>query len=191
MRRLGLCIYFGFILGLCYAALETTRPEPENAKMEELGAIEAVQSDEPTQILAVPVHKVTGQLIIKAEIESPWTDDDREMIAKMVMAEAEAEPLEGKCLVANVIINRVMSDSFPNDVKSVLCQKKQFSSWTNGRYEKAVPNDEVWQAVQMVLDEDQDDSEGALFFEATYLTDTWQSKNRTYLFTVGHHKFYQ
>lgn len=192
MRKyLGLIAVWCAIIAISAVALETTRPEPQNANMDELGASEAIPEPEAKPEPPKVKEKIAGSFIEEAEIESPWTEADRLALAKMVMAEAEGEPIEGKCLVVNVILNRVESEIFPDDIESVLSQKKQFSSWTNGRYEKAEPSDEVWQAVQMVLDEEWDESEGALFFEATYLKDTWQSKNRAYLFTVGHHKFYQ
>lgn len=122
--------------------------------------------------------------------ESPWTDDERLMLAKMTMAEAEGECLEGKCLVVRVILNRLESDIFPGSIEEIISQKNQFSSFTNGRYDKAEPSEEVWLAVTMVCDEGWDESEGALFFDSTSITGTWSSKHRPYLFTVGHHNFY-
>lgn len=125
------------------------------------------------------------------EPESIWSDSDKLMLAKMTMAEAEGESLEGKCLVARVILNRIESEAFPSTVYDVISQRSQFTSFVNGRYDNAEPSDEVWQAIAMVCDEGWDESEGALFFEATYCQNTWQSNNRPYLFTVGGHKFYE
>lgn len=125
------------------------------------------------------------------EPESIWSDNDKLMLAKMTMAEAEGESLEGKCLVVRVILNRIESETFPSTVYDVISQRSQFTSFVNGRYDNAEPSDEVWQAVEMVCDEGWDESDGALFFEATYCQNTWQSNNRPYLFTVGGHKFYK
>ena len=144
---------------------------------------------EPIEIIAEYVEE--PQTEPTDDRTSTWTDEELLMLAKMTMAEAEGECLEGKCLVARVILNRVESEIFPDSIEAVISQKMQFSSWTNGRYTNAEPSDEVWQAVEMVCFDDWDESEGALYFEATYCQDTWQSKNRPYLFTLGGHKFYQ
>ncbi|MDP4164217.1 MAG: cell wall hydrolase [Bacillota bacterium] len=53
---------------------------------------------------------------------------DKELIARLVHAEAESESYAGKVAVATVILNRVASPKFPNTVKGVIYQK------SNGHY---------------------------------------------------------
>ena len=53
--------------------------------------------------------------------------DSIDMLAKCVEAEAGNQGLLGKRLVVDVILNRVDSDRFPNDVASVISAHGQFS----------------------------------------------------------------
>lgn len=48
-------------------------------------------------------------------------------LATAIFFEARGEPIEGKELVANVILNRVEHSSYPDAVCGVVNQPKQFS----------------------------------------------------------------
>ena len=48
---------------------------------------------------------------------------DRELMAKLVHAEAEGEPYAGKVAVATVVLNRVDSSEFPNTIRGVIYEK--------------------------------------------------------------------
>ena len=70
------------------------------------------------------------------------TDEERLMMEKIVHAEAGNQELMGKRLVADVIINRVLDADFPGDsVKEVIEYPGAFSSYTDGGYTKAIPDD--------------------------------------------------
>ncbi|MEC1740192.1 cell wall hydrolase [Schinkia azotoformans] len=56
------------------------------------------------------------------------TAADKELMARLVSAEAKGEPYAGKVAVATVILNRVDSVEFPNSVKGVIYQN------VNGHY---------------------------------------------------------
>ena len=62
---------------------------------------------------------------------------EMELLAQLVEAEAGNQPFEGKCLVVDVILNRVESPDFPDTIEEVIFQKGQFSVTTNGAFEKA------------------------------------------------------
>ena len=65
---------------------------------------------------------------------------DMELIAQLVEAEAGNQPFEGKCLVVDVVLNRVASPDFPNTVEEVIYQDGQFSVINNGAFDKAAWN---------------------------------------------------
>ena len=115
--------------------------------------------------------------------------DEYQMLAKIIMAEAGGEDLEGKALVANVIINRLVSPDFPDDIPGVLFQDKQFATVSNKSYFSAAPNDECYKAIDMVMD-GWDESEGATFFEAES-DSTWHRDHLQFLFKHGNHYFYK
>lgn len=56
------------------------------------------------------------------------TDEERALLAKVVWLEARGESNEGQQAVAEVILNRVASDNFPNDLRSVIHAENQFRS---------------------------------------------------------------
>lgn len=113
------------------------------------------------------------------------------LLAKMAMAEAEGEDTKGKALVIRVVLNRVWSNIFPDSVSEVIYQKKQFTSIANGRFDKVEPNVDCWKALELVLVEYWDESQGALYFEQTTDKATWHRKNLKELFVHGNHTFYR
>lgn len=58
-------------------------------------------------------------------------------ITLAIFKEAEGEGLEGMRAVGDVVINRVESDEFPDDVCGVVLQPKQFS-WVNKIPDKTI-----------------------------------------------------
>lgn len=81
------------------------------------------------------------------------SDEDFDLMAKTVFAEAKTEEFEGQVAVAEVILNRVESDNYPNTVKGVITQPGAFASWSNGSVEAAPFDDECCEAVQDALNE--------------------------------------
>lgn len=112
------------------------------------------------------------------------------MLMKLAMAEAEGESIEGKALVMLVVLNRVWSDDFPGTIEAVIFQPKQFSPVEEGgRYYTTEPNEECWEALELVMN-GWDESGGALYFESCE-GGSWHSENLEYLFQEGNHKFYR
>lgn len=62
--------------------------------------------------------------------------NDKELLARLVSAEAKGEPYAGKVAVATVVLNRVDSSKFPDTVKGVIYQKGQYSPVSNGQINK-------------------------------------------------------
>jgi spore germination cell wall hydrolase CwlJ-like protein len=63
------------------------------------------------------------------------SDEDRDLIVRTVMGEANNEPLAGKVAVAAVIRNRLMSGDYGDTVPGVLFAKKQFEPWATRKRE--------------------------------------------------------
>lgn len=79
--------------------------------------------------------------------------DDFELMGKTVFAEAKTEEFEGQVAVAEVILNRVESENFPDTVEEVIKQDGAFSSWGNGSVEDTPLDDECLEAVQDAVNE--------------------------------------
>lgn len=80
---------------------------------------------------------------------------EMELIAQLVMAEAGNQDLTGKRYVADVVLNRVDSDDFPNTVEEVIFQENQFSVIENGAFDEAgwTITEECYEAVKLEYEE--------------------------------------
>lgn len=111
--------------------------------------------------------------------------DEYRDFAALVEAEAATEDFNGKLLVANVVINRVESDIFPNNVSDVIYDPGQFDP---ARYiEYVEPSHDSKEAVMKAL-AGYNMSQGALYFQKSKATE-WGDKQ--YLYRYGGHSFYK
>lgn len=101
----------------------------------------------------------------KDDIQEEIYWDSLEMLAICVEAEAGNQDLYGKRLVADVILNRVDSDRFPDNIVSVITEKYHFTTYWDGAMDMVTcPSEETYEAVRMELNERTDDK--ILFFTA-------------------------
>ena len=93
--------------------------------------------------------------IIEEEKEPPITEEERYLLACLVYAEAGNQDLIGKRLVADVVFNRVDSETFPDTIEEVIYQKNQFAPVLDGGLERAFSEvtDECYEAVDLELEE--------------------------------------
>lgn len=87
---------------------------------------------------------------------------DVDLLARLVRAEAEAEPYEGQVAVAAVVLNRLRSPLFPSTVRGVVYEARQFETVSNGRINQPAGEVHV-QAARDALS-GIDPTDGALFF---------------------------
>lgn len=78
------------------------------------------------------------------------TAEERELLARVVYAESNTESLEGQIAVAQVVLNRVRSESFPDTVSEVIYQERQFS--TAPILGSVVPNEANYEAVDAAFE---------------------------------------
>ena len=83
------------------------------------------------------------------DVESRLTPDDIDLMAKVVWAEARGESLEGQRAVAEVILNRLNSPNFPDNLHDVIYGEGQFrTAW---QLDEATPYQTQYEAVEMAL----------------------------------------
>ena len=140
-------------------------------------------------------------LLTLQSVEKEYTiisEEEKWILCKLVEAEAGTEDRIGKILVANVVLNRLENDSFPDTVEGVVFQESdgvaQFSPVANGRYESAKPQEDTIEAVDAAL-KGEDYSEGALYFMARKHADCenvkWFDDVLDKVVTHGGHEFYK
>lgn len=125
------------------------------------------------------------------------SEEEYEILTRIVEAEAGTEDVKGKMLIANVIFNRIAYSEFPNNIKDVVFQKKgshyQFSPIKDGRYEKVTVQESTCIAVDRVL-AGEDESMGALFFceraRSSSSNLKWFDSQLESLFVYGCHEFF-
>lgn len=143
------------------------------------------------------VNSFDAAAITLAKNPKLMSDSDYDTLLRIVEAEAGGEDIKGRVLVANVIMNRVESDEFPDTVTDVVweydCGVPQFSPTYDGRINEVTVSDETREAVKQAL-EGVDYSQGALFFVQKDAADkknvAWFDKELKKLFKYGVHDFY-
>ena len=116
------------------------------------------------------------------EIAQELEADELEEFATCVEAEAGGESFLGKCMVADVIINRVRSKDFPNTFAEVIEEPYRFSSYWDGAMERAIPSEETYRACQQELKKQ-------MYPEIYYFTAEGYSEYGTPWKKVGNHYF--
>lgn len=78
------------------------------------------------------------------------TEEDRELLARIVYLEARGECFEGQVAVCEVVLNRILCEMFPDTVKDVLYAPGQFSPAASLPY--TTPGEEQYRAVEEAID---------------------------------------
>lgn len=142
-------------------------------------------------------QRVVDYEVLEQTMQYQLSDKDYDALLRIVEAEAGGEDQNGKLLVANVVLNRVNSEVFPDTVWDVVMQKEQgiaqFSPTVDGRFQNVNISDDTIAAVERAL-YGEDISQGALYFCAREKADSdklkWFDRKLTKLFSYGHHEFF-
>ena len=131
------------------------------------------------------------------------SNEEYNALCRIVEAEAGGEDIMGRILVANVVLNRVAADHFPNTVQAVVTQTHyndlgkiyQFTpAKPGGSYWYATPSQTTKEAVDRAL-AGEDYSEGAMYFAARRQANSkhmsWFDQKLNWLFQHGNHEFYK
>lgn len=122
-----------------------TQPSCDGAVFPQESVPAAVVSDAPMTEETAPVERYAGITMTEAE---------RDELAAIIYLEARGEPAEGQQAVAEVVLNRVIRQDFPDSVHEVLHQGEgtavpQFS--TIALLETAEPTQAQYDAIDAAL----------------------------------------
>ena len=115
------------------------------------------------------------------------TSQEKDLLARLVNAEAKGEPYKGKVAVATVVLNRVDSSKFPNTVTGVINAKSQFSPVANGSIKKKATV-EAKKAVNQAIALQETGTEATFFYNPAKTTDRW-IKSLKVVSKIGNHNF--
>ena len=121
-------------------------------------------------------------------------------LAKNIYFESRNQPKIGKIAVAQVTLNRVKSDKFPNTVCEVVYQggerrnRCQFSWYCDVKKDEPTNgpawDDSVYLALLVYGDGFLDVTEGALWYHATYVSPSWAEHYQKTV-RINNHIFYR
>ena len=106
-----------------------------------------------TETVAEPSNLIEEetQTELEAEAETKYTEDDFELLARVIEAEAGGESDYHKLCVGTVVMNRVASDKYPNTIEGVIYQPGQYQCVTNSHINKE-PSESSYEAAESILD---------------------------------------
>ena len=140
----------------------------------------ALASDKPAAIKAVSARPYAVELAMQKIILS---DAEREMIERVVAAEARGESFEGQAAVAEVIYNRCINRCL--SVEEVIWADKQFAHPYGGEI-----SEDTKKAVAAVFDYEILSLDGAEYFHADYVLPSWAADMQE-VCRIGGHIFYK
>ena len=115
--------------------------------------IDKSEDDSKTTIFGEQTIRSTPLTVLDyKDIEEEKYYDSLELMAICIEAEAGNQDLAGKRLVADVILNRVDSPLFPDNITDVITQPYHFTSYWDGAMDRAVPTEETFEAVRLELE---------------------------------------
>jgi N-acetylmuramoyl-L-alanine amidase len=117
---------------------------------------------------------------------------EKDLLARLVRAEAQGEPYAGKVAVAVTVLNRVDHEGFPNNIHDVIYQVAngyyQFTPVANGEINRPADAESI-KAVEEALSFDRSQGAGSLFFyNPSTATSRWLDSRPTTL-VIGNHVF--
>ncbi|MCM1386433.1 MAG: cell wall hydrolase [Bacillus sp. (in: Bacteria)] len=189
-----------FTSWICIKELKINRVAATQAFRMEF--MSATMEEDKKSFLEVVACVSSGQRVVDYEIleqkkKYQLSEQDYDSLLRIVEAEAGGEDEDGKLLVANVVLNRVNNEMFPDTVTAVVMQKEQgvaqFSPTVDGRFQAITVSEETYEAVERAL-YGEDISQGALYFCARNRADAgkmkWFDQKLTRLFAYGNHEFF-
>lgn len=134
--------------------------------------------------IRLPINNLSKRQVLAKTVNQ----SDIEIMARTIHGEARGEPYMGQVAVGAVIINRVLSNQFPNNIKDVVYQTKQFTAVADGQI-NYTPNNTAYRAAKEALD-GVDPTMGSLYYynPKTAENKQWFSTKK-FVVSIGAHVF--
>ncbi|MBU7592474.1 cell wall hydrolase [Metabacillus halosaccharovorans] len=167
--------------GMSLSELASVNPQVNNLDLIYVGQEISIDKDKKSR----PAVASRGETISsKVNI----SEADIDLLARIVRAEAQSEPFEGKVAVASVVLNRVDSPKFPDTIRDVIYQSGQFQPVSNGEINKPADK-ESRRAVFAALSDMRKIAKDSLFFyNPDIATNRWLDSRET-IVVIGQHVF--
>ena len=124
---------------------------------------------------------------------APYTQEDLYWMSRIISAESQGEPMDGKLAVGTVVLNRVASNLYPDNIYDVIFDEKggvQFSPTANGTI-YLEPTGESVLAAKLCLEGARKAGDSLFFLNPEIASNHWVMENREFVITIGKHWFYR
>jgi spore germination cell wall hydrolase CwlJ-like protein len=165
--------------------------------------ISLFKTEEPVkpvvQVEPVVTKKEVSKQITPPKLLNKPHEDEYECLVMNIFFEAGGESIEGMRAVAAVTLNRLFHPAYPKTICDVVFQPWQFS-WTLARQAPQLPLHAYTGAPGLVARETiqraveggtWDNTGGALWFHATYISKPYWIKGKEQVAQIGRHIFYR
>ena len=136
-------------------------------------------------IMSIPVNQIYQETVKHVTLSVK----DLKCLSTVIYHEANGEPIAGMRAVAHVVLNRVKSGKFPNNICAVVYQGCQFSWVCN------IPKDQHRTnalaksiAFQELTSPTKDNTNSAMFFHSKQVDPGWSRKKTV---VINNHIFYK
>ncbi len=159
----------------------------------------AVNVEQPSYVsddifLALSAEKIVEEpIVIEEEKETPAktnryseleiTEEDKELLARIVYLEARGQSFSGQRAVAEVVLNRVLDSRFPDTIYEVLYAPGQFTPAKS--IASTTPTKTQYEVVDCVIDETPITTENTVYFATSALTKNVFAKIGDHYFCEG------
>ena len=146
---------------------------------------------QPGQALIIPAAQpqTAPQNRAGHSVQADAATEHVELLARLVEAEALAEPYVGKVAVAAVVLNRLESPLFPDTIPGIIYQRGQFEPVSNG-WINIRPSQASRQAVRDAL-AGWDPTYDSLYFYNPGKSNHSYFRNLEFTVRIGNHWFYR
>lgn len=180
-----------------------TGAEPVTANIQEADALAAEEAAEEVEVIIQEEKKKKAaeeaarlakeeaerKEAAKKEAAKEAARTERDVLSRIVMAEAGSEDIQGQIMVANVILNRVCA-GYGSTVSEVVFAPGQFEPVSSGAIWSVSPTASVYEAVDRAL-AGEDYSGGALYFVSASCNASWFWSSLTFVTQHGGHVFFR
>lgn len=111
------------------------------------------------------------------------TEEDKELLARIVYLEARGQSFSGQRAVVEVVLNRVLDSRFPDTVYEVLYAPGQFTPAKS--IASTTPTETQYEVVDCVIDETPITTENTVYFATSALTKNVFAKIGDHYFCEG------
>jgi hypothetical protein len=173
------------------------RPRARGEEPEVTVASRGGTATDGAELTAAAERALTAPRLDLATLDSlpaPKGDAEWQCLAQAIYFESRGEPLDGQVAVAEVVLNRVASRSYPKTVCGVTHQGCQFSYVCDGlsdSMKSSLPRQRAEKIASLMLaGRARTLTDGATHFHTRSVRPDW-SRRFTHTATIGHHIFYR